>query len=303
MRNDQPQEATVATLTVSKGNVPWSLLLLACLFLPSLLVVGGCGLSSDQASQSGATREASAEDRQAALDDPALPPSAVSEPLPVALGSFTEQLAAGRAMLASQDRDSKAAVSSWSLDSIQTDHPITDQQLAELSADDAWLENLLVDEGEVSDQGLQALVELPNLSHLRLRRSPIGDQGLVAIAELAKLRVLNLPQSQVTSGGLRALAKNTTLRSLRLGGERLNSTAAESLAGLKTLNSLHLIDVPIDDAGLRTIMTLPDLQSLYIDGSEITQEGWDWLLQTHPKLHLHVNQQHLDRDPNKHQHD
>lgn len=236
------------------------------------------------------------------LDDLALPPSEVAGLLPVSGGTFAEQLAAGRAEFSSTSQSPQAGTDRWASDSIQTDAPMTDQQLAELNAQDAWLENLLIDEGQLSDQGLKAIVDLPNLSHLRLRQSPIGDLGLVEIAKLAKLRVLNLPQSQVTAGGLRALAKNTTLRSLRLGGDRLDSTAAQSLAELKTLTSLHLIDVPIDDAGLKVIMTLPNLQSLYIDGSEITQQGWDQLLEARPGLHLHVNQQHLDRDPHKHPH-
>jgi hypothetical protein len=48
---------------------------------------------------------------------------------------------------------------------------------------------------------------------------------------------------------------------------------------------------------------MPNLQSLYLDDSLVTETGWEWLFEEVPNLHVHVNQQHHDRDPQAHQHD
>jgi len=32
----------------------------------------------------------------------------------------------------------------------------------------------------------------------------------------------------------------------------------------------------------------------------VTDEGWDWLFQNKSHLHVHIDQKHHDRDPQKH---
>jgi hypothetical protein len=75
-----------------------------------------------------------------------------------------------------------------------------------------------------------------------------------------------------------------------------------TIARWPAIRMLHLIDVPITDQGLAELAKIERLQSLYVDGGEMTDAGWDALFKGRPRLHVHVNQQHLDRDPNKHQH-
>ena len=74
------------------------------------------------------------------------------------------------------------------------------------------------------------------------------------------------------------------------------------LAGLPSILRLHLIDVPITDAGLAELAKIERLQSLYIDGGRISDAAWDELFRQRPKLHVHINQEHHDRDPNRHRH-
>ncbi len=167
--------------------------------------------------------------------------------------------------------------------------------LAMLSADDTWLEAVMLDSGVIDDAQAITLASLPNLVHLRLRRSPVGDQTLEQLAGCASLQILNLPQSKATADGIAMLKKLASLRSLRIGGENLNAETANAVASLSQLRSLHLIGVPIDDQGLREIARMPELTSLFIDDSEVSEEGWDWLFDNHANLHVHVNQRHHDR--------
>jgi hypothetical protein len=63
-----------------------------------------------------------------------------------------------------------------------------------------------------------------------------------------------------------------------------------------------LINVPIDDQGLAAFYDTQNLQSLYLDDTDVTDAGLVKLLERLPNLHLHINQNHIDRDPNKHTH-
>ncbi|QDV83216.1 hypothetical protein [Planctomycetes bacterium TBK1r] len=173
--------------------------------------------------------------------------------------------------------------------------PIDNKLLNAFTSGDDWLEVLQLDAGVIGDEGIESIAALPQLWHLRLRNSPVTDRGLKTIARCASIQILNLPHCDATASGVAELAALPDLRNLRLGGARLGSDTAASVAGLKSLRNVHLIGVPIDDQGLRQIASLPKLQSLYLDDSAVTQSGWDWLFETHPRLHVHVNQQHLDR--------
>ena len=179
---------------------------------------------------------------------------------------------------------------------------VSDEDVAVLDSGDEWLRELIFDRGVITDSGIESIAQLPALRHLRLRKSPVTDQGLQQLAGCESLRILNLPQSNATAKGVALLAALPKLRNLRLGGEQLDSSTAASSAKLSGLRSLHLIGVPIDDEGLRLVAALPKLQSLYLDDCAVTSAGWDWLFEQHPRLHVHVDQEHLDRDPKSHDH-
>jgi hypothetical protein len=175
-----------------------------------------------------------------------------------------------------------------------------DVMLEMLAAEDGWVDVLILDKGVISDRGAESIARLPNLFHLRLRESPISDHGLERLSSCESIHILNLPQCDATAEGVAALAALSELRNLRLGGQKLDSATAESIALIMSLRNVHLIEVPIDDEGLRQIASLPKLQSLYLDDSDVTQAGWDWLFETHPDLHVHVNQRHVDRNHSNH---
>jgi len=201
---------------------------------------------------------------------------------------FLAQLKAGRAGRAKR---------------IELDRPLNDPELiGRLTAQDDWLGELVLDEGVVGDSEIASIARLPELWHLRLRESPITDTGMRQLAECRTLKIVNLPQLAATSDGVAALKSLPDLSNLRLGGQGLGGEVADAISQLKTLRSVHLIGVPIDDRGLRKIASLPKLRSLYLDDSDVTEAGWDWLFAEHADLHVHINQQHLDRDPSGHSH-
>ena len=214
-------------------------------------------------------------------------PGSVAAPAQHPELSFPDQLALGRSGQSEQ---------------IELLHnPVEDATLELLSADDDWLGTLILDAGTITDRGAQSIAQLPQLWHLRLRQSPLTDLGLGRIADCRSIQILNLPQCDASAQGVAKLAELSQLHNLRLGGPNLGAETADAIASIQSLRNIHLIGVPINDEGLRQIASLPKLQSLYLDDSAVSPQGWDWLFETHPDLHVHVNQKHLDRDPQDHQ--
>lgn len=166
------------------------------------------------------------------------------------------------------------------------------------------LKELLVDHSDsrFSLEGIASLAGLPNLEHLRIRGRGIDNARLAELSGCRSLRILNVPQGSFDDDGLAALAKLPELVQLRFGSPAVTDRGMQTLASFPALLRLHLIDVPITDAGLAELAKIERLQSLYIDGSQITDSGWEELFRQRPKLHVHVNQQHHDRDPHKHAH-
>ncbi|MCI0358830.1 MAG: hypothetical protein L0211_10145 [Planctomycetaceae bacterium] len=166
------------------------------------------------------------------------------------------------------------------------------------------LTDLLLDnaDSEFHEAGIAALAELPNLQHLRIRGRGIGNGSLREISKIKTLRILNLPQGRFDDAGLELLAELPKLESLRFGSSLVTDAGMKSLARFPAIERLHLIDVPITDAGLAELGSIERLQSLYVDGGTITDAGWDKLFRARPRLHVHINQQHHDRDPNRHAH-
>ncbi|KAA5539308.1 hypothetical protein FYK55_24690 [Roseiconus nitratireducens] len=223
-------------------------------------------------------------------------PEPASPPVPPPEPDLAQQLALGRSLQSSGDAASgKAGSGKVGIVELR-ETAVDDAMLQQFREDDDWVKTLILDAGQVHDEGAAAIARLPNLRHLRLRHSPLTDQALQELAGQSTLQILNLPQSDATAAGVGALARLPALRSLRLGGERLGPETAEAVASIATLRSVHLIGVPINDAGLKKIAALPKLRSLYVDDSRVTSDGWDWFFEHHRQVHVHVNQKHLDRD-------
>jgi hypothetical protein len=180
--------------------------------------------------------------------------------------------------------------------------PLADDDLAQLQELES-LTALCIDheKSRITAAGLARLVELPRLSHLRIR-GRVDDESLAAVAQLHTLTILNVPRGEFTAAGLAQLAALPDLELLRFGSPHIGDDDMPTLGKFPSLKRLHLIDVPITDAGLAELAKLERLESLYIDGGRISDAAWDDLFRRRPKLHVHVNQEHHDRDPNQHAH-
>jgi hypothetical protein len=197
-----------------------------------------------------------------------------------------------------------AAVQSGSTDIILVESwPVSDADLSAL-VEVPGLRVLQLDheDNQLTDAGMHAIARLTQVEHLRIRGGSIGDEGLRILATMPNLRFLNLPQGKFTDAGLAQLKKLPRLDSIRIGSPRVTDAGIATFKGFPVLKSVHLIDIPITDRGLADLQAIPKLNSLYLDGANISDAAVDELFAKRPNLHVHFNQAHHDRDPNKHDH-
>jgi hypothetical protein len=218
--------------------------------------------------------------------------SVSTAPLPAAEPTFAEQAAAVRAGSSTRIR--------------VVDRALADEEWMEL----ATLEPLLqldLQHGIADDAKAVVIARLPALERLVLRESPLSDEGLRHLAACHTLRDVNIPQARCTLAGLAALAELPRLKNLRLGSSELcpegqgGAELGRMLLQFPALRSLHLIDVPLGDAGLEGIGRYDGLWNLYLDGAGVSDGAWERYFALHPEVHVHVDQAHHDRDPNRHE--
>jgi len=199
--------------------------------------------------------------------------------------------------------DQIAAVRAGGVHTVVAAVPLTDAEWESLRGL-AGLRELVLEQGRADDGRAEILATLTGLERLVLRESPLTDAGFQRIAECHTLRDVNVPQAACTAAGVRALAGLPHLRSLRLGGLQLAGVkVCEAVASLPQLRSLHLIEVPIGDDGLAILQRLPGLWNLYLDGAGVSDEAWERYFQACPRVHVHIDQAHHDRDPHGHLHE
>lgn len=179
--------------------------------------------------------------------------------------------------------------------------PVRDADLGLLRGLDR-LRALFLDQSEVTDTGLAILGNLPQLEQVRIRGGRIGDQGLVQLSRCSRLRFLNLPQGQFSDAGLAALTDLPQLELLRFGSPHVTDAGMVHLQAMPRLRFLHLIAVPLTDRGLARIGQCERLESCYLDDIVLSDEAVEALLIARPQLHLHVDQEHHDRDPQRDHH-
>ena len=164
----------------------------------------------------------------------------------------------------------------------------------------AGVNELVLQAGRAEDAHAEILASLPDIERLVLRESPLSDEGFRRLAACTTLRDLNVPQAACTEAGVEALAELPRLRSLRLGGPHLSGKdVCEAIVRLPHLRTLHLIDIPIGDEGLAILASRSDLWNLYLDGAGASDAAWQRYFAACPKVHVHVDQAHHDRDPGR----
>jgi hypothetical protein len=159
---------------------------------------------------------------------------------------------------------------------------------------------LRIDNGSLTPQAGKVFASMPHLEQLHFRDVSLDDATLDEIAKSQTIWLVNIAGAKLSPEAIARLTAMPELSQLRLAMENGGNRYAESIAGIKKLRSLHLVGFGINNQSLKLLADLPNLESLYIDDSNVNEDGWKWLFENKTHLHVHVDQKHHDRDPQKH---
>jgi uncharacterized protein (TIGR02996 family) len=128
---------------------------------------------------------------------------------------------------------------------------------------------ILFDCERLTDEWLEALARLPQLSSLRLHSAASTERGLEPLAALSNLRALTLDACQSLWGA--GFAQFTGLERLVLPHSPITD---EELAGICRLSRLHFLDLTwsrgFNPAGLAGLSRLPELRCLCLSRDHLT---------------------------------
>ena len=127
---------------------------------------------------------------------------------------------------------------------------------------------------ELSDKQFLKLKGLTDVELIESNDSDVSDVGLNALVDMKKLRSLWLGGAQITGRGLTKLKGLTALEDLTLSRNHLSDDGLASLSGLTHMTKLGLNATSITDKGLQHLQSLVELEKLEIDrNSGVTDAG------------------------------
>ncbi len=91
-----------------------------------------------------------------------------------------------------------------------------DEELARLAPVEANMVTLNIGRGRITDDGMEHIGRMKNLTRLDLSNTQVSDAGLIHLAELPRLEYLNLYGTKITDGGLKPLQRVSSLRRIYL---------------------------------------------------------------------------------------
>ena len=127
---------------------------------------------------------------------------------------------------------------------------------------------------------------MPNLTKLYARDTMITDEGLQYLKDLRQLTELDLYGTKISDAGIVHLRELKNLRKLNLLGANVTDAAVEVLTGLTNLEELNLYGTRITNAGVEKLKTLSRLRELDLRYTRITSGGAASLASALPKCHV-----------------
>lgn len=140
------------------------------------------------------------------------------------------------------------------------------------------------DATKLTDKGLAALKELPDLQRLQLGKCPLTDAKAAALGTLRTLDTLHVGSSGLTDLGLAGMKKLVNLKSLDLLDAAITDKAVPTLLLFKKLEELSLAGTKFTDKGVPELAPLEKLKTLKLQNTAVTRKGIDAIEKALPKL-------------------
>lgn len=128
----------------------------------------------------------------------------------------------------------------FNIKTLANNHPLYDVSSSQNGVDESAINSLLEAKEQitwlnlsnkgVTDEMMQTIGQLPNLTRLMLPNNPISDDGLSYIKELPHLQILNLYGTSITDESLKVIGEMPTLKHVYLWQTKVTNDGLEALA-------------------------------------------------------------------------
>jgi hypothetical protein len=135
-----------------------------------------------------------------------------------------------------------------------------------------------------TDAGLMHLRGLNRLWTLRLTGLPVTDAGLAAVNDAPELNGLYLSNTSVQGHGLLNLKSLPRLSILDLDGSALTEDGLKALSGATSLQMLSLNRAPVTPDALALLAAIPRLDRVELGGCGLSDEDIAKLIKRKPQL-------------------
>lgn len=126
----------------------------------------------------------------------------------------------------------------------------------------------------LTDKGLDALVDLPELEYLTISSDNITDDGMKVIRRLKRVNELSFEgMKHLTNRGLGYIVQNPNIRTLRIDNTSINSAGLPLVGKLKNLFLLDIGWLNMNNKDLDALPASTKLRVLDVSGNPITPSG------------------------------
>jgi serine/threonine protein kinase/Leucine-rich repeat (LRR) protein len=174
--------------------------------------------------------------------------------------------------------------------------PLTVAAVGELPDETYALKSIDLSQSSVTDRDLAQLAAADGITELSLAQTRVSDAGLAALRPLTNLAVLDLTQTRITNDASSALAPLRELRELSLSETAITDQGVvKLLTTAPQLTSLNLSGTRVSDVGFEQVSGLTKLKFLGAEGTFLSDERYDALVETRPGLDIAWDGRDIER--------
>jgi hypothetical protein len=146
------------------------------------------------------------------------------------------------------------------------------------------LEVLEIGWSNARDEDMEVVATMTGLNELRLQDCQVTDLGIRKLESCRKLERLDARRTQIQGSGLICLRHMPSLRECILKDTQADDRAMDFMSAVSGLIQLDLSGTRITDSGLQKLQALKHLRVLSVTRTRCTQEGVEALQRTIPGL-------------------
>lgn len=151
------------------------------------------------------------------------------------------------------------------------------------------LTGLSVGSAQITDHGVKALSDCPDLAYLALQCPQVTDGGLDSIPSTCPFREIAISSDEVSAEFLGRLRNRSKLKRLELHGKNIGDGVCRSIQRFENIEELILSRSSVTDDGLMLLDRLNRLKVLDVSETLVTEDGLQHFRSQAPNVRIRTS--------------